>query len=466
MGEEGLNRADLFFAHVEAFDSEAERFASGEESEGDGFAVDGGDRGHADIDGASARGEIDAPVLGESAFGDVHVGHDFQSRNDGTLQDSKLWWDSDFVENAIDAIANPQIIFEGFDVDIGGAFHDGFADDLVDEFDHAGLGIIVGDVFGFVLVIGAVGSGGGEDFVEGFGTDTVDGFDGAKEESAGDDDPIDFAVGELLGGEASGHGIKDIEGGEPDSGSGYGNGENVVFENEARGEELEGGAFDFGGIDDFAGGFEEAREGGGEGLFVDFSGIESEGGPASAGGWLEGGEGVGVVGGEASVEEESSENFAGSHPRRGKSERLRGDGFFARGRGGVAERHGRFTERGFGEDFLAFDIGVDGGLHIWGNVEEFHFALAEVDGVSGSPSDDGADEDDEFVADFFFGGVAEEEAEDGDIAEERDPRFGAIGGSFDEATEDERGFIGDSHGSTDIAGGDGGNVVIIDAGEA
>jgi len=111
------------------------------------------------------------------------------------LQDSKLWWDSDFVENAIDAIADSQIIFEGFDVDIGGAFHDGFADDLVDEFDHAGLGIIVGDVFGFVLVIGAVGSGGGEDFVEGFGPDTVDGFDGAKEETAGDDDPIDFAVG-------------------------------------------------------------------------------------------------------------------------------------------------------------------------------------------------------------------------------------------------------------------------------
>jgi hypothetical protein len=250
------------------------------------------------------------------------VGHDFQSRNDGALQDSKLWWDSDFVENAIDAIADPQIIFEGFDVDIGGAFHDGFADDLVDEFDHAGLGIIVGDVFGFVLVIGAVGSGGGEDFVEGFGPDTVDGFDGAKEESAGDDDPIDFAVGELLGGEATGDGIKDIKGGEPDSGFGYGNGEDVVFKNEARGEKLEGGAFDFGGIDDFAGGFEKASESGGEGLFVDLSGVESEGGPASAGGWLEGSEGGSVVGGEASVEEEISENFAGSHPRRGKGGRL------------------------------------------------------------------------------------------------------------------------------------------------
>ena len=115
---------------------------------------------------------------------------------------------------------------------------------------------------------------------------------------------------------------------------------------------------------------------------------------------------------------------------------------------------------------MAFDVGIVGGLHIWGNVEEFHFALAEVDGVCGSPSDDGADEDDEFVADFFFGGVAEEESEDGDIAEERDARFGAVAGSFDEATEDERGFIGDSHGSADIAGGDGGNVVIIDSGEA
>ena len=85
--------------------------------------------------------EIDAAILRQPALGDVHVRHHFQAREDRRLKKPKLRRHGNFVEDAVDAVADAQIVFERLDVDVGGALVDGFADDLVHELDDRGLGV-------------------------------------------------------------------------------------------------------------------------------------------------------------------------------------------------------------------------------------------------------------------------------------------------------------------------------------
>ncbi len=79
----------------------------------------------------------------------------------------------DFVEDAVDAVADAEIVFERLDVDVRRALGDGFADDLVDELDHAGLGIVVRDVERGVLLDALEGAVVLEDFLEDIRADAV-----------------------------------------------------------------------------------------------------------------------------------------------------------------------------------------------------------------------------------------------------------------------------------------------------
>ena len=94
----------------------------------------------------AVRVQIDAAVLRQAALRDVHVRHDFEARDDGALQHAQLRRHGDFVQNAVDAVANAQIVLERLDVNVRGALVDRFADDLVDELDDAGLRIVAGNV--------------------------------------------------------------------------------------------------------------------------------------------------------------------------------------------------------------------------------------------------------------------------------------------------------------------------------
>ena len=126
--------------------------------------------------------EIDAAVLRQAALGDVHVRHHFQARDDGRLQEAQLRRDRDFVQDAVDAVTNAQIVLERLDVDVGRALVDRFADDLVDEFHDRRFGIVGVQVRARFDVLkrfeGAVGL---EDFVEGFRADAVERFHGAQD---------------------------------------------------------------------------------------------------------------------------------------------------------------------------------------------------------------------------------------------------------------------------------------------
>src|SRR6516162_9961243 len=131
----------LFFAQIESIEPEL-LLAPAEQSETDRFTVHGGNGRNADIDVLITRLQIHSPILGQPAFSNVHVRYHFQARDNGRLQDTQLRRNGDFVQNSVNSIPNPQIIFERLDVDVGSAFQDRFPNDLVYEFHNGRFGIV------------------------------------------------------------------------------------------------------------------------------------------------------------------------------------------------------------------------------------------------------------------------------------------------------------------------------------
>ena len=56
--------------------------------------------------------KIDAPVLRQAFFGDVHARHDFQAGNDRALEQAELRRHGSLVEDAVDAVTDAQIVFQ------------------------------------------------------------------------------------------------------------------------------------------------------------------------------------------------------------------------------------------------------------------------------------------------------------------------------------------------------------------
>ena len=97
------------------------------------------------------------------------------------MQETQLRRDRDFVQNAVDPITNAEIVLERLDVNVGRAFVDRFANDLVHELHHRRFGIVgiqVGAGLGilqrFERAIRL------QDFVEGFRADAVERFHRAQ----------------------------------------------------------------------------------------------------------------------------------------------------------------------------------------------------------------------------------------------------------------------------------------------
>ncbi len=105
-----------------------------QEAEDDLFAEQGRQHGDAEIHVlAAAQLDLDAAVLGQPALGDVQLRHDLEAGGDGVLQlHGRL---HDFVEHAVDAVADPEQALIGLDMYVAGFALDGVGQDEVDQLD-------------------------------------------------------------------------------------------------------------------------------------------------------------------------------------------------------------------------------------------------------------------------------------------------------------------------------------------
>ena len=222
------------------------------------------------------------PSCGQAALGDVHVRHHFQARDDGRLQEAQLRRDRDFVQDAVDAVTNAQIVLERLDVDVGRALVNRFADDLVDELHDRRVGIVgvqVGARFDVLERFeGAVGL---EDFVEGFRADAVERFHRAQDLRARHEDPLGGLVEQLRGELAPGR-VKQIVGREDDGVLLDLDRQDMVLEDEPARQDEQSRALDALGVDRDDRDAEKIADRLEEKLFVHFPGVEDVGGPRAA----------------------------------------------------------------------------------------------------------------------------------------------------------------------------------------
>lgn len=128
--------------HVFEFEPDA---GAVEHAHDDAFAVDGGQGGHAQVDFVALDAGLDATVLRQAALGDVEVGKQLDARGDGSGK--RGFGHFGTMQYAIDAVADVDAVFVGFDVDVGRAQVDDAGNDLVDQPDDGRLGGEVLQVF-------------------------------------------------------------------------------------------------------------------------------------------------------------------------------------------------------------------------------------------------------------------------------------------------------------------------------
>src|SRR6516165_6558910 len=88
----------------------------------------------ANIDRLTVEFQVDSPILGKASLRYIQMRHDLQSRDHRGLKHFDIRRNGDFVKNAIDAIANLQIVLQRFDVNVRRPLFERFPENLVYEF--------------------------------------------------------------------------------------------------------------------------------------------------------------------------------------------------------------------------------------------------------------------------------------------------------------------------------------------
>src|SRR5690625_212587 len=102
------------------------------------FAGRGGHGGHAHDEVLAAHRGHDASVLGQAPLGDVEPRHDLDARNDCGGRARRRGFD--LLQNAVDAVAHLEAVFERFDMNVGGARFDRALQNEVDDADDRRFG--------------------------------------------------------------------------------------------------------------------------------------------------------------------------------------------------------------------------------------------------------------------------------------------------------------------------------------
>ena len=114
------------------------------------------------------------------------------------MQDAQLRRHSNLVQDPVDSVANPQIVFLRFNMNIGRTLENRFANDLVHEFHHGRLGILVIQLDGSLRVLQHLkGTIRLENFVECFCADTIESLHRAQNLRARHQDPFGWLFQKL-----------------------------------------------------------------------------------------------------------------------------------------------------------------------------------------------------------------------------------------------------------------------------
>src|SRR5206468_10639409 len=83
------------------------------------------------VDLTAQHAELDTAVLGQAALGDVELGHELDARDQRCLKIAGRR--VNVVQDAIDAIAHPQLFLKWLDVDVRGALFQSPSDPGIDQ---------------------------------------------------------------------------------------------------------------------------------------------------------------------------------------------------------------------------------------------------------------------------------------------------------------------------------------------
>ena len=97
------------------------------------------------------------------------------------------------MQNSIDPIADTQIVFERFDVNVCRTLDDGFANDLIDELDHGSFRIVRIEIgAGFSVLQHLKRAVRFQNLVKGFCAHAVERFHGTQQLRPGHQHPLDW----------------------------------------------------------------------------------------------------------------------------------------------------------------------------------------------------------------------------------------------------------------------------------
>ena len=118
----------------------------------DRLAVKHRNDGDADVHLVRVHADFDATVLRHALLGDVQVRKDFDARDNRGLEALQRRRHRDFLQVAVNPVTDAELVFEGFEVNVGRAQLNGVAKDLVHEADDArvlggAVEVVVRDAF-------------------------------------------------------------------------------------------------------------------------------------------------------------------------------------------------------------------------------------------------------------------------------------------------------------------------------
>ena len=122
-----------------------EDLAARQEPQGDALAIDRRHRGNADVNFLAFDPHVDAAVLGQAFLGDVHARHDLDAGDQRGLVALELRRHRRLVQDAVNAVADAQLVFRRLKMDVRRAVFIRLPNDLVDELDDARLLVALGD---------------------------------------------------------------------------------------------------------------------------------------------------------------------------------------------------------------------------------------------------------------------------------------------------------------------------------